>query len=305
MLVLIIGLIVTQNLDQRDIAKLNDMGDGDEFQVVSAEDDQISFPLQAYALKRQVQMMDYVDAEREGGQPISKSKLFWLSLTNFHHLLQFSHRFDPTFSRLDRFLVYFLQLSIVTFFSFLMLRNLDKADTTANQYDQALHGNQGSISSTGQGGDGGRLTEGNVAGDGSQVVSVLLCLAFFCLILHPLPNWCTLLLRRKYFLQESEDVDHADDADDVDNEPAAGAKSKDEQGSTTKVDESQASASHKTEGALTMANLLVDPDLPINLLFQISALPLDYLKKRKGGLRRFPFIEGTRADVGRALQLTA
>ena len=108
MLLLIVGLIVTQNLDQRDIGKLNDVGDGDEFQVMSAEDDQLSFPLQAYALKRQVQMMDYVDAEQEGGRAISKSKLFWLCITNFHHLLQFSHRFDPTFSRLDRFLVYFL-----------------------------------------------------------------------------------------------------------------------------------------------------------------------------------------------------
>lgn len=56
---------------------------------------------------------------------------------------------------------------------------------------------------------------------------------------------------------------------------------------------------------MASVNLHVDPDLPISLLFQISALPLDYLKKRKGGLRRFPFIEGTRTDVGRALQLTA
>ena len=40
MLILIIGMIISQNLDQRDLAKMNDVGDGDEFLGVVAADDE-------------------------------------------------------------------------------------------------------------------------------------------------------------------------------------------------------------------------------------------------------------------------
>ena len=86
--------------------------------------------------------MNYVDAQNEAGKPISKVKLFLLALVNFHHVLQFLYRFDPTFSRTDRFLVYFLQLSLVTFASFVLFRNLDKASLAIEQYDEFVHGAQ-------------------------------------------------------------------------------------------------------------------------------------------------------------------
>jgi hypothetical protein len=45
MLILIVGMMISQNLDQRDMAKLNALGDGDEFLVVTADDEQVTFPL--------------------------------------------------------------------------------------------------------------------------------------------------------------------------------------------------------------------------------------------------------------------
>ena len=79
-------MILSQRLDQREIAKLNDLGEGDEFLVIT-DDEQITFPMQTFALTRQVQMMNYVDSEREAGRPISKSKVFLLGITNHHHIL--------------------------------------------------------------------------------------------------------------------------------------------------------------------------------------------------------------------------
>ena len=49
----IFGFILTQNLDNKDIAKLNDMDISEEFQMANNDTNaQILFPLQSFALKR-------------------------------------------------------------------------------------------------------------------------------------------------------------------------------------------------------------------------------------------------------------
>jgi len=172
-------------------------------------------------------MMNYVDADQEDGRSISRSRLFWLSITNFHHLLQFSHRFDPTFSRLDRFLVYFLQLSMVTFGSFVLLRDIDGGDTGANKYDEAVHGAHGGAAHATSGtAKQSETSLGDLFSDPRRLILLLGCLLIFSLLLQPAPNWSTALLRRKYILQESEEVDEGEDEDELDKDPAGTALSK-------------------------------------------------------------------------------
>ena len=50
---------------------------------------------------------------------------------------------------------------------------------------------------------------------GTRFGLTMLTMLVFTLILHPLPNWMTVLLRRKYILQESDDLDQDDDGDDL------------------------------------------------------------------------------------------
>ena len=59
MLLLICGVIVTQNMDLRDIAKMNDMDAGDDIEYAGIENESVQFPLSAYALKRQVYLMNF------------------------------------------------------------------------------------------------------------------------------------------------------------------------------------------------------------------------------------------------------
>ena len=56
---------------------------------------------------------------------IPGSTMFVLSMINYHPLIGLYHRFDPKVSRYDRFLVFFLQLSLLSLMSFLFLRNID------------------------------------------------------------------------------------------------------------------------------------------------------------------------------------
>jgi hypothetical protein len=74
---------------------MNDM-DADENAQYSAaiENSQIQFPLSAYALKRQVFFMNFVDFD-----DLSMGRLFILYLTNFHPLFTFKFRYDPNISR--------------------------------------------------------------------------------------------------------------------------------------------------------------------------------------------------------------
>lgn len=52
MLLLIFGIIITQNMDLRDVAKMNDMDAGEDVEYAGIENESIQFPLSAYALKR-------------------------------------------------------------------------------------------------------------------------------------------------------------------------------------------------------------------------------------------------------------
>lgn len=222
--------------------------------------------------------MNYVDSEREAGRPISKLKLFLLGITNFHHILQFLHRFDPTFSRSDRFLIYFLQLSIVTFASFIMFRNLDKATQATNQYDEFIHGSQG-VQQIGV--DGTVILKEepiSFAGlfqSGTRFGLTFLTLLIFTLILQPLPNWTTALLRRKFVLQESDDLDQEDDVDDLGEATTAADKappsptSKSAQESNHNKRPSSLSASFQSSMSLDPlhSQLALTPDLPLSLLF--------------------------------------
>lgn len=53
MLLLIFGVVQTQNMDQQDIAKMNDMDIDDNAQYSTAlESQNVQFPLSAFALKR-------------------------------------------------------------------------------------------------------------------------------------------------------------------------------------------------------------------------------------------------------------
>ena len=70
-------------------------------------------------------MMNYVESE-----DLYFGKLFILNLTNFHPLLSFKFRYDPNFSRQDRFLLLFLKISLISFLSFILFRNIDIESTS-------------------------------------------------------------------------------------------------------------------------------------------------------------------------------
>ena len=53
-------------------------------------------------------------------------RLFRVFLTQFHPILQIPYRFDPTLNRQDRFTLYYLQITLLAFLSFLLCRNVDK-----------------------------------------------------------------------------------------------------------------------------------------------------------------------------------
>jgi hypothetical protein len=52
--------------------------------------------------------------------------LFWLSLLNFHPILEYSFRFDPTLGRSDRFGLLFLQLTTLATLCFFTLKDYDR-----------------------------------------------------------------------------------------------------------------------------------------------------------------------------------
>ena len=111
---------------------------------------------------------------------LSISKIFVISLANFHPLLTFWYRFDPNISRTDRFVILYLQVSLTLFASFMLFRNLDKPDSTGAEL----------IISTG------------------QYVAYFLCLVGFSFFtISPLPTPFYDCLRTKYFMNEMPNFD--------------------------------------------------------------------------------------------------
>ena len=85
--ILILGLILATNFDAKDLAKLNDM---DEHELMINEQQGVSFPLLAFALKRQVTLMNYINHDEVAKMErtaIPTKSLWLLNLINHHPLL--------------------------------------------------------------------------------------------------------------------------------------------------------------------------------------------------------------------------
>lgn len=144
-------------------------------------------------------MMDFVDAEElndedevtGGAQPLIRTKrLFWLSVANFHPIISNAFRFDPSLPRQDRFLLFFLQLSVLTFVCFMSLRGYDRSDPLQNQVNLVLN------------------YEASLAARQNQrsPYQILLPIGLtllFAVLLLPLPNLATLPFVKRYTLTEA------------------------------------------------------------------------------------------------------
>lgn len=160
-LVLIFGFQIAQTLDQRDISKLNDMdGDGATFTGIDQMEKQ--FPVQAYALQRQVNLMSFASEE------ITSFKFFIILTSQFHPVFTMKYRFDPCITRSDRFLFSYMQLTLLCILSFLIFRETDMPNP-----------------------DTGRL-EFKVS---MLYFPALLTIGFSLLLLSPLPSFFTSLMQ--------------------------------------------------------------------------------------------------------------
>lgn len=91
-MVAIFGLLSSSNYDGRDLAKLNDIDEQGDFTLASGDNAGANFPLLSYALKRQVNMMNYIDADETAAldtavMAIPTKRLFILCMINFHPLV--------------------------------------------------------------------------------------------------------------------------------------------------------------------------------------------------------------------------
>lgn len=142
----------------------------------------VQFPVQAYALKRQVFLMSFAT------DPLSTFKLFLLYLSQFHPFFQLKYRFDPAVSRLDRFLFCYLQISILALACFLSLRKVDEPDLNTGEF---------------------------VFRSEVLVMPAILSVAFSFLLLSPLPSRLLSLFEIKYVMQEiPEDINEDEESDE-------------------------------------------------------------------------------------------
>ena len=165
-----------------------------------------------------------MDELTAGQQPLIHTKrLFWLSVANFHPIISNMFRFDPALPRQDRFLLFFLQLSILTFVCFMSLRGYDRSDPLQNQVNAVLN-YEASLAA--------RQSEGSP-------LAILLPMGLtllFAVLLLPLPNLAALPFVKRYTLTEVSDEASTSDSDEA------------------------------NEGG-TNEDLILDPRLPISLLF--------------------------------------
>jgi hypothetical protein len=237
-LFLIFGNFLAQSLDQRDIAKMNDMeGDAAEGFI---QDMPVQFPLSAFALKRQVFLMNFAN------EPLTVSKMFSIFVTQFHPLLHLVYRFDPSLNRHDRFVVYYLQVTIVAFLSFLLCRNVDKPAPETGKFTFTPD---------------------------VLLMPALYTVLFSLLIMGPLPTWLLDCLRSKFSLTSIPDELDTMQSFDVFDADSVGIGSNSIADASTFVDDPLEELNEalvegeQPRNEKQTESLMVDPNLPLKFLF--------------------------------------
>ena len=165
---------------------------------------------------------------------LSLPTIFVIILANFHPLLTFWYRFDPNFSRSDRFLVLLLQVSLTLFASFMLFRNMDKPDPAGKELE---------ISS-------------------NEYVAFFLCFVGFALLtLSPLPSPFYDCLRSKYILNEMPNFDDLSENEYLAEDKPDGPDDPEEE----KADGEENDEKKKEKSEETTLN--VDPNIPLKFLF--------------------------------------
>lgn len=164
---------------------------------------------------------------------LSLPKIFVIILANFHPLLTFWYRFDPNFSRSDRFLVLLLQVALTLFASFMLFRNIDKPDPSGKELDIPSN----------------------------EYLAFFLCFfGFAFLTISPLPSPFYDCLRSKYILNEMPNFDELSENEYMAEDKPDGPDEEEEKAAEENGEEEKKKDSEET-------TLNVDPNIPLKFLF--------------------------------------
>lgn len=160
---------------------------------------------------------------------LSLPKIFVILLVNFHPLLTFWFRFDPNFSRSDRFVVLLLQVSLTLFASFMLFRNMDKPDPAGKELEISTN----------------------------EYLAFFFCfIGFAFLTVSPLPTPFYDCLRSKYILNEMPNFEDLSENEYLAEDKPDGPDDDEENG---EEEEKKKDPEEKT--------LNVDPNIPLKFLF--------------------------------------